>query len=64
MRFLEFTFQSFWHFVGVFLIIEIIAKLILFLWGIFWKHLTIRRHGYPPAHCDADGDFKEEEDEE
>lgn len=21
-----------------------------------------RKHGYPPAHCDADGDFKQEKD--
>ena len=24
------------------------------------RHANIRKHGYPPAHCDADGDFKEE----
>lgn len=22
------------------------------------RHWNIRKHGYPPAHCDADGDFK------
>ena len=21
------------------------------------RHANIRKHGYPPAHCDADGDF-------
>lgn len=21
------------------------------------RHLNIRAHGWPPAHCDADGDF-------
>jgi len=25
------------------------------------RHLNIRKHGYPPAHCDADGDFKKED---
>ena len=24
------------------------------------RHLNIWKHGYPPAHCDADGDFREE----
>ena len=24
------------------------------------KGASIRKHGWPPAHCDADGDFKEE----
>lgn len=23
------------------------------------RHMTIRKHGYPPPHCDADGDFRE-----
>ena len=23
------------------------------------RHANIRKHGWPPAHCDADGDFKE-----
>jgi len=31
-----------------------------FLWNRFWRHFNIRKHGYPPSHCDADGDFKEE----
>ena len=24
------------------------------------RHWNIRKHGWPPAHCDADGDFKSE----
>ena len=35
-------------------------------WNCFMRHLNIRKHGWPPAHCDADGDFKpdpEPEDE-
>lgn len=27
------------------------------------RHMNIRKHGYPPAHCDADGDFKKDKDE-
>ena len=23
------------------------------------RHWNIHKHGYPPPHCDADGDFKE-----
>lgn len=26
------------------------------------RHWNIRKHGYPPAHCDADGDFKDNVD--
>jgi len=28
------------------------------------RHLNIRKHGWPPAHCDADGDFKPEPEDE
>lgn len=27
-------------------------------WNRFMRSLNIRRQGWPPAHCDADGDFK------
>jgi len=30
--------------------------LISFMWNRFWRHWNIRKHGYPPPHCDADGD--------
>jgi hypothetical protein len=67
MRLIEFTFQGFWHFIGMVIVIELVfintLKLIKFIWNRFWRHWTIRKHGYPPAHCDADGDLKEEEEE-
>lgn len=28
------------------------------------RHMSIRKHGWPPAHCDADGDFRETDKEE
>ena len=28
----------------------------------FLRHMNIRKHGYPPVHCDADGDFREDDD--
>ena len=27
------------------------------------RHMNIRKHGWPPEHCDADGDFREPDDE-
>lgn len=27
------------------------------------RHKNIRLHGYPPTHCDADGDFKASDDD-
>jgi hypothetical protein len=28
------------------------------------RHMNIRRYGWPPPHCDADGDFIKIEEEE
>lgn len=28
------------------------------------RHMNIRKHGWPPSHCDADGDFKSGEAKE
>ncbi len=36
-----------------------IIRLIFRSWNRFMRHLNIRKHGWPPPHCDADGDFKE-----
>ena len=27
-----------------------------------FRHLNIRKHGWPPEHCDADGDFEKEDE--
>ena len=27
------------------------------------RHLNIRKHGWPPEHCDADGDFEDTDEE-
>ena len=29
----------------------------------FWRHWNIRKHGWPPEHCDADGDLRTVEKE-
>ena len=54
--------NGFWHFIGywlmIFLILGIPAKVILVAITLPFSHFTIRKHGYPPHHCDADGDFK------
>lgn len=42
----------------------IAAFSVQFFYGLFvrlpvmvLRHMNIRKHGYPPAHCDVDGDF-------
>jgi len=52
-------FQSFWHFAGCACLLSGGVNFLFLVWNRFMRHLNIRKHGYPPAHCDADGDFRE-----
>lgn len=63
MDFLNFMFDGFWRFIGCMLLLGGISNMIMFIWNRFWRHFNIRKHGYPPEHCDADGDFKVEDEE-
>jgi hypothetical protein len=62
MEILELIFRSFWHFLGSLILISMVfggtLRFLAFLWNRFWRHWNIRKHGYPPAWCDADGDFR------
>lgn len=31
------------------------------MWNRVIRHLNIRKAGWPPPHCDADGDFRQED---
>lgn len=42
----------------VLIVVQAIAAVLRFLPNRIMRHLNIRKHGYPPAHCDADGDFR------
>lgn len=57
---IQFMFSSFWIFVGFMMILGMILAFIFSIWNMFWRHNNIRKHGYPPEHCDADGELKEE----
>jgi hypothetical protein len=59
---IKYIFSSFWVFLGVLILISLILTFIANMHNRFWRHFNIRKHGYPPAHCDADGDFKETTD--
>lgn len=43
-----------------FFLAVIASNLIFQCWNRFWRHWTLRKNGYPPAHCNADGDFQTE----
>jgi hypothetical protein len=42
----------------------IVGSLIFKIYNRTMRMLNIRKHGYPPPHCDADGDFRETEKDE
>jgi hypothetical protein len=37
----------------------VMARLCVSLPNRIMRHWNINKHGYPPPHCDADGDFKQ-----
>lgn len=54
----DLMFSGFWAFIGGFCILSLFTSITFVIWNRFWRHWNIRKHGYPPSHCDADGDFK------
>lgn len=59
---LHFVFQSFWTFAGTFLLVALPFRFAFRCWNRFMRMLNIRARGWPPSHCDADGEFEEKED--
>jgi hypothetical protein len=57
----DIAFSGFWQFVGMFILFSSFLTFLMFLWNRFWRHWNIRKHGYPPPYCDADGDFPKTE---
>ena len=56
--FLTFTFQSFWHFIGIFMLITIPFNFITKMTKIFMDSFNIKKHGWNPT------EKTKEEDEE
>ncbi len=38
-------------------VFQIVLTLLFRLPNRFMRHANILKHGWPPSHCDADGDF-------
>ena len=57
-----------WNFVGYWIILSLIIyapiNLIKYLVNRPLRHKTIMEHGWPPKHCNADGDFKKKKKDE
>jgi len=61
LQFFKDATEGFWVFCGYLILISVTLHAICFIWGRFWRYWILRKHGYPPTHCDADGDFKEDD---
>lgn len=59
---LKITFSGFWSFVGMTILLYglfyFIVNGAMRVWARFMRMLMVRKHGWPPSHLDADGDFK------
>lgn len=52
--------QLFW----LFLVVCVVCGSVRSMWSYLIRHLNIRKAGWPPAHLDADGDWKQEQESE
>ena len=64
MTIFEFMNESPWLSFFIALIIgQVIVSIFFRLPNRIIRGMNIRKHGWPPKHCDADGDFKKDESE-
>lgn len=60
MTFYQFASDSPWL---TFFLFLIVTQMIWLIVNRVLRAITIYKHGYPPDHCDADGDFEKAEDD-
>lgn len=62
-KIIDIAFSGFWPFVGMAILLNGLAYFtingLLKIWVRFTRVLMVRKHGWPPEHLDADGDWKE-----
>ncbi len=61
---IEIAFSGFWQFVGMMILLNGAAYFLVNgfvrLWTRFLRMIMVYKHGWPPPHLDADGDWKGE----
>ena len=57
VEFLKFVFSNFWMWLGFIIVLGTILNFIFKVYNRGLRHRNIMKYGYPPEHCDADGDF-------
>ena len=64
VEFLKYVFGSFWMWLGFVIIVGMILNFIFKVYNRTLRQRNIMKHGYPPAHCDADGNFPQIKNED
>ena len=61
-KILDIAFSGFWPFIGMLILINLVLALVINTiyksWRRFTRLLMVRKHGWPPEHLNADGDFR------
>ena len=63
-EFFNIIFTNFWMWLGFVIIFGMILNFIFKLYNRALRHRHIMKYGYPPEHCDADGDFPQINDDD
>ncbi len=62
LEILEFALSGFWKFVGCAILFNgaayFLVNGLLRIWTRLMRMIMVRKHGWPPSHLDADGDWK------
>jgi len=61
---IELAFSGVSTYIGFYLIIYLVLRFVYGMWARGLRHLSIWKHGWPPSHLDADGDWLVAEDDE
>lgn len=62
MEIVKFIFSSFWIWFGAFMLLSIPFESIVRIVTLLIRGSNISKHGWPPTHLDADGDFRKEKE--
>ena len=64
MTFIKFIFSSFWIWLGALIMLGVIVDAPIKIASRLTRRSMVIKKGWPPAHLDADGDWKKEPEKE
>lgn len=61
---LKYVLSDFGRFLGALILLLVVCYFLTLPIRLLLRHWNIRKQGWPPAHLDADGDFKSEQNDD